>query len=122
MRILLTLLLSLAITVSGLPVQVQAAPSCPMMAKMKMEANSMQMGKDCKGCDMSSKQEQKKNTCCGDKSCVAQCSVVGSVGNVASTNISLFDFHSVAQKFAMADGTLPSYFLQTQERPPKHLS
>ena len=122
MRILLALLLSFAVAMSGFPVQASEVPSCPMMAKMKAAGHSMQMGKDCKGCDMTGKQEQKKNACCDDKSCVAQCSTVSSMSSIIPSGISFTAFHSIAPKFAVADGTLPSYFLQTQERPPKPLS
>ena len=116
------LVLCLSIVGAGFPAQAKAAQPCPMAAKMHM-----QMGmKDCKGCDKMAKQEpqhQKKNGCCGDMACAAQCSSMsnivpalpGSEFVVLSSSISTVRFYA-------GDRMLASHLLQTQDRPPKFLS
>ncbi len=118
-RYIAMLVLSLSITVAGFPVQ--AKSQCPMAAKMQQMTK--EMGKDCKGCTMTSKQESKKNGCCDNGACTAKCSSFSSVsGNVLPDTIAMLQFATAAQKFTMAGVAPPSFFLNTQERPPKHLS
>ncbi len=118
MRFILTILLSFAIALSGVPLQ--AAPACPMAAQMKEMDHSTQAHKDCEGCDKTGKQAQ--NNCCNDKACAAKCSTTGTVGNAVFAVASALEFHSVAVKFLITDSTLSSHFLQTQERPPRHFA
>ncbi len=89
----------------------------------KMQQMTKEMGKDCKGCTMTGKQEPKKNSCCDDKTCTAKCSSLSSVtGNTLPATIAMPQFAVTSQKFAMTGSSPPSFFLNTQERPPKHLS
>ena len=119
MKLIYTLLLCLALAVSGFPVQ--AVESCSMMDNMNAMVHSMKMGKDCKDCANHSNHDSSKKICC-EKSCASQCSSAGNVGNADLIAFESPDFASSVQKFSITDGYLPSYLLQTQERPPKHFS
>ena len=118
-RYIALIMLSLSITVAGLPAQ--AKSQCPMA--MQMQKMTKEMDKDCKGCAMNSKQEPKKNGCCDNSACTAKCSSLGSVAsNILPDAVAVPQFATAAQKFTMAGTVPPSFFLNTQERPPKHLS
>lgn len=118
-RYITMLVLSVSVALAGLPVQ--AKSQCPMAAKMQQMTK--EMGKDCKGCTMTGKQESKKNGCCDDGACTAKCSSFSSVsGNTLPDTIAMPQFATAAQKFTIAGSAPPSFFLNTQERPPKHLS
>jgi hypothetical protein len=120
---ILSVLLAVAIAMAGIPVQ--AGASCPMTAQMQQIAKTMPSGKDCtgSGCAMTGKQESKKNGCCDNGTCTEKCSVLGGVtANMPSSKIILPKFTAVAEKYYVTEGVLPSHLLQTQDRPPKHLT
>lgn len=121
LRNILTVILSIAIVAAGLPVQA-AAEYCPMAAQMQQAAKAVQSDEDCPDCTMTGKQEQKRNGCCDKGACMVKCSTVGSNISNLPTRLELPNFTAITVKFYMADGVLPSSFIQTQERPPKHLS
>lgn len=120
-KYILTILLSVAIAVAGLPVQA-GVEYCPMAAQMQQDAKETQSGKDCNGCTMTGKQEQKKGGCCDNGACIAKCSSVGSIATGVPAKIELPEFAVTTVKFTMAEGVLPSILLQTKDRPPKYLS
>jgi hypothetical protein len=93
-----------------------------MAAQMQQDAKETQSGKDCSGCTMTGKQEQKKSGCCDNGACIVKCSSIGSTASYAPAKIELPNFTVTAVRFYVADGILPSNRLQTQDRPPKHLS
>ena len=95
---------------------------CLIAAHMQKDAKAMHADKDCPGCTMTGKHEQKQNGCCDDSACIIKCSTVGLTASTIPTKIEIPDFTAVAVKFPMADGVLPASLLQTQDRPPKHLS
>ena len=114
-RYIAMLVLCVSIAVAGIPAQ--AKLQCPMAAKMQM------MGKECKGCTMTGKQEPGKKGCCDDSACAQKCSSVGSVtGTVLPASVAMPKLADSGQKFIMPDGVLPPHLLNTQDRPPKHLS
>lgn len=93
-----------------------------MAAKMHMQQMEM---KDCKGCAKTAgKQEQKKNGCCGDLACAAKCSSMSNAGNAlfGAQHIASLSLISGAERFYGSDHVLASHLLNTQDRPPKHLS
>lgn len=94
-----------------------------MAAKMQMQQMDM---KDCKGCaNTAEKQDQqKKNGCCGDMACAVQCSSMSNAGTtfLGTQHITPLSLASGAERFYASDNALASHFLNTQERPPKHLS
>ena len=120
---ILTLLLAVSVVMAGFPAQ--AKPQCPMAAKMQMQQMDMKDMKDCKGCAKTTKQEQKKGGCCGDPACAAKClsminaSSITFFGITQATSLALA---SSTERFYGSDHVLSSHLLQTQDRPPKHLS
>jgi hypothetical protein len=125
-RIFATLLLSFSIAFAGFPVQA-AQPECPMAKMMKMEHGpqmDMQGMEDCDGCDKMAKQESDKSGCCDDATCNAQCSAMNSSVsmNLPSVKAETPAINQLVQRFYAVDAHLPSAHLNSQERPPKHLS
>ena len=116
---ILTLLLAVSVVMAGFPVQ--AKQQCPMAAKMQMQQMDM---KDCKGCAKTTdKQEQKKNGCGGDMACAAQCSSMNNASAMLlGTQLASPSFVSSMERFYSSNHVLASHLLQTQDRPPKHLS
>jgi hypothetical protein len=120
-RNILTIIVSVAIAAAGLPAQA-GTEYCPMAAHMQQDAKAGQSDKDCPGCTMTSKQEQKKSGCCDNGACIVKCSATGNIASNVPTKVELPIFTAMTVKFYMADGVSPSSLLQTQDRPPKHLS
>ena len=118
---ILTLLLAVSIVMAGFPVQ--AKPQCPMAAKMQAQQMDMKGMKDC--CAKMAKQEQqKKNGCCGDPACAAKCLSMSNAGITffGSEHIASFFPASSTERSYSSDHVLASHLLNTQDRPPKHLS
>jgi hypothetical protein len=121
LRFFLSALLSVAIIASGIPAQ--AGSGCPMVAHIQQAAKDTVSGKMCNGCTMTGKLESKKGGCCDDDTCTAKCFSLGvSASYILSAKADLPEFAAASVKFYTADGMIPSYLLQTQDRPPKHLS
>lgn len=118
-RIISVLLLSFSIALAGFPAQ--AKPECPMAAKMQMQQTDM---KDCKGCDNMAKQESEKGGCCDESGCNAKCPAMsgGVTMNLPSVKTDLPAIGDQANRFYPADAAVVSAHLNSQERPPKHLS
>ena len=110
------LILSFCIILTGFPVQ--ATPQCPT-DKMQM---AIEMGKmeDCAG--MAKAKQEKKSGCCDDTACTMQCTsaTTASIGFISKFEVPLLVPQS--QVFQMTDDTSAFFQLNTQERPPKHLS
>jgi hypothetical protein len=113
--------MSIAIAAAGLPAQA-GVNYCPIAAHMQKEAKAVQADKDCPGCAMTGKHEQKQNGCCDNGACIVKCSTIGVSASTIPTKIEIPNFTAIAVKFHRADGVLPSSLFQTQDRPPKHLS
>ena len=125
-RIFVTLLLSFSIALAGFPVQA-AQPECPMAKMMKMEhgqSMDMQDMEDCDGCDKMAKQDSDKSGCCDDAACNAKCSAMNSSlsMNLPSMKAETTAINQLVQRFYAVYAHLPSAHLNSQERPPKHLS
>lgn len=110
-------MLSLAIAVSGFPVQSLAASGAKCPSGM-----NMQMKKDCKSCPMEKKQVSKKNNCCGDKSCAKQCSVVSNASGMLTSIIVAYTATGAAPKPVMLGNVVLPRLPLMQERPPKSLA
>ena len=129
MRVLkhsLLMMLCLAIAVTGFPVAASVKSQCPMMAKMEQMSSvqDMQKGKPCEHCTKMGNQEQKKGGCCGDPACAAKCLSMSNASNAyVGTQAAPFSFAiSTTERLYSSDHVLASHLLQTQDRPPKHLS
>ena len=125
LRLVLTLLLTLTLNVSGFAVRAQ--PPCPAMGASGLQQMDMQMmGADqgCKDhCAEAGKHTQNKHEkpgCCHNAACSAQCSSVSSMtGNLLAD--AWLPLGASAEKFSTTDVVLSSFPPQTQDRPPKHL-
>lgn len=126
-RFIATLLLSFSIALAGIPAQAMpgAMKDCPMM-KMQQEAAKQDMEKhDC--CPKAEKtaekqQSQKKSGCCDDAACNVKCSASGGMSLSAPSKGDLPQLTRQTQRLYPTDAALASHLLNTQDRPPKHLS
>lgn len=126
-KFIATFLLSFSIALAGFPVQAQPEPECPMAKMMKMEHGQkmdMQDMEDCDGCDKMAKQDSKKSGCCDDAACNAKCSAMNSSAsmNLPSVKTEIPAINQLVQRFYAVDANIASAHLNSQERPPKHLS
>lgn len=123
-RIIAVSLLCLSLALGGFPMQAKAAQPCPMAAKIQMQHMAM---KGCKACDKMTRQEQqnhhKKNGCCGDMACAAQCSSMSNiVPALPGDQFAALSPGVSAMRFYAGDRLLASHLRGTQDRPPKSLS
>jgi len=112
---ILSIIVSVAIAAAGLPVY--AGTGC------SMNTGVYHMMKDCPDCvEKSENQEQHKNKCCGDIGCAVNCSSAISLNMPIGMNAVLMSVTLSAHTLHPANDAVMSFSLQTQERPPKHLS
>ncbi len=115
LKTILTVILTIAVAATGLPAY--AGSGCAMKAGIH------HMMKDCPDCaGNSGNQEQHKNKCCGDVGCVVNCSSAMSANMPAGVNTTLIPVIHPAHTLHPSGDAVMSFSLQTQERPPKHLS
>jgi len=128
-RIISVLLLSFSIALAGFPAQAMpgAMKDCPMM-KMQQEAAKQDMEKhDCcpkKAEKMAEKQQSQKQSpsgCCDNAACNVKCSASG-MSLSAPSKGDLLQLTRQTQRLYPTDAALASHLLNTQDRPPKHLS
>lgn len=92
------------------------------MMKMQQEAAKQDVEKhDC--CPKTEKQQsQKKSGCCDDAACNVKCSASGGMSLSAPSKGDLPQLTRQTQRLYPTDAALASHLLNTQDRPPKHLS
>ncbi|MBS0267267.1 MAG: hypothetical protein JSS02_35410 [Planctomycetes bacterium] len=96
-----------------------------MAAQMQMSSmQDMQKGEPCEHCAKTADKQQKKNGCCGDMACAANCASTShaSITFFGMQSIPLSFVGSTTERFYGSDRVLASHPLNTQDRPPKHLS
>lgn len=99
------------------------------MAKMQQEMAKQDMEKhDCcpkKSEKMAEKQQSQKQSssgCCDNMACNVKCSTSGGMNLSAPSKSDLPQLTRQTQRLYPTDVALASHLLNTQDRPPKHLS
>lgn len=97
--------------------------------KMQQEAAKQDMEKhDCcpkkaeKTAEKQQSQKQSPSGCCNDAACNVKCSASGGMSLSAPSKGDLPQLTRQTQRLYPTDAALASHLLNTQDRPPKHLS
>ena len=120
-RTIFLLVVAMGVVLAGFPVR---ASQCPMMAHMPRMVAAQSLISSCKGCNNTAAQERPSNNgCCGDLDCKVKCFSTGNVSAFLIEDATVFpQFAGMTERQYLADHVLPSHLLNTQDRPPKHLS
>lgn len=113
LKAIIALIISLAVATAGLSAYADS------YCTIKVGVNHMI--KDCPDCpEKTGNQEQHKNKYSGDVGCMVNCS--SAMNMPAGFNTALPLVTQPTDAFHLSDDAVTSFFIQTQERPPKHLA